>query len=57
MSELKVPKFKGKNLESHIGDSGMSIVDPNNKDAYIKSDINILNIESREEVTNTLANI
>jgi len=54
---MKQPKFKGENLESHIGNNGMSIVDPNNRDAYIKSDINILNIESREEITNTLANI
>jgi len=54
---MKQPKFKGENLESHIGDNGMSIVDPNNREAYIKSDINIFNIESREEITNTLANI
>jgi len=54
---MKQPKYKGKNLESHIGDRGLSIVNPNNKEAYIKSDINILNIESREEITNTLAEI
>ena len=54
---MKTPTYKGKNLESHVADRGLSIVDPNNRDAYIKSDINILNIKSHEEITNTLAKI
>lgn len=54
---MKQPKLKGENLESYIENDGISIVDPNNRNAYIKSDINIINIKSREEITNTLANI
>jgi len=56
--KMKQPKYKGENLESNINPSGgLKISDPNNPEGYIMSDIHILNIESREEITNTLSNI
>lgn len=44
--DLENPKLEDNELETHITESGMKLNDPDNKQAWIKSDNNVVNLEN-----------